>query len=290
MRPEWLVVGLGNPGKKYETTWHNLGFMTLEILAQRHHFTCNRLKYKSLCGEARPGAGAPAVLFMLPQTFMNRSGEAVREALQFFRLPPERLLVISDDFDLELGQIRIRANGSAGTHNGLKSIVSCLGTDQFPRIRIGFGPKEPGQDIIDYVLMPIPAPKREKAFEGLSKAADAVELIIRDSLEAAQMRFNTRPKKPKPPKAPKAPKTADEPKVADESKVAGAASAAAPTPSPVHDSPAGTAPAPASSADFAAVAPTSAASVADTTGPIFGGPAADSAAPLAHDAAPETEA
>lgn len=188
MQAEWLIVGLGNPGAKYETTWHNLGFMALEILQQRWGFRCNRLKFKGLCGEAR--IGGTAALFLLPQTFMNLSGESVREALNFYKLPPERLLVLCDDFDLPLGRVRLRSNGSAGTHNGLRSIVQCLGSDQFARLRIGFGPKPPEIDIVNYVLMKIAKAEREAAWTGLNLAADAVEILLRESLAAAQAKVN----------------------------------------------------------------------------------------------------
>lgn len=185
---DWLVVGLGNPGRQYEKTWHNLGFMCLEILSQRHHFRCDKLRFKGLT--ARVKLYNQNILFLLPQTFMNLSGESVRDWSKYYKVPAERILVIYDDFDLPLGTLRIREFGSGGTHNGMRSIISCLGTDRFPRVRIGFGPKPEHLDIVDYVLHKIPEPLHEAAYDALVRAADAVEMVIREGVTLAMSRMN----------------------------------------------------------------------------------------------------
>lgn len=184
----WLVVGLGNPGREYEKTWHNLGFMVMEILSQRHKFRCDRLKFKGLGCKVR--LYGQEVIFLLPQTYMNLSGECVREWARFYKVPLNRILIIVDDFDLPLGTLRIREHGSAGTHNGLRSLVACLGSEQFPRVRIGYGPKPEHIDIVDFVLQRIPEEKAETAFAAMSAAADAVELILNEGPARAMSRMN----------------------------------------------------------------------------------------------------
>ena len=144
----WLIVGLGNPGEKYENTRHNVGFQVIDELAERQGKPVQRLKFKALTGLLT--IGGEKALVMKPVTYMNLSGEAVRPAADFYKLPPERILVISDDVALAAGRLRIRAKGSAGGHNGLKSIIQHLGTDQFPRIRVGVGEKpHPDYDLAD---------------------------------------------------------------------------------------------------------------------------------------------
>lgn len=184
----WLVVGLGNPGREYEKTWHNLGFMVMEILSQRHKFRCDRLKFKGLGCKVR--LYGQEVIFLLPQTYMNLSGECVREWARFYKVPLDHILIIVDDFDLPLGTLRIREHGSAGTHNGLRSLVACLGSEQFPRVRLGYGPKPEHIDIVDFVLQRIPDEKAETAFAAMTAAADAVELIIKEGPARAMSRMN----------------------------------------------------------------------------------------------------
>ena len=133
----WLVVGLGNPGPKYEWTRHNMGFLVVDELAERENIPVQRLKYKALTNTAL--IGGQSVLLMKPTTYMNLSGEAVGQAARFYKIPPERVLVISDDVALPQGKLRVRRSGSAGGHNGLKNIIAHLGTDQFPRIKVGVG-------------------------------------------------------------------------------------------------------------------------------------------------------
>ena len=148
---EWLVVGLGNPGDKYENTRHNVGFLTVDELAERARIPVQKLKYRALTNTAE--LGGARVLLMKPVTYMNLSGEAVGQAARFYKIPPEHVLVISDDVSLPLGKLRIRKSGSAGGHNGLKNIIQHLGTDQFPRVKVGVGEKpHPDYDMADWVL------------------------------------------------------------------------------------------------------------------------------------------
>ena len=149
--PEFLIVGLGNPGPKYENTRHNAGFMFLDHVASKCGANINRMKFKSLCADTV--IGEKRVLLMKPQTLMNASGEAVIEAANFYKIPPEKVIVISDDTTLEVARLRVRRKGSHGGHNGLKNIILHLGTDAFPRIKIGVGIKpHPDYDMIDWVL------------------------------------------------------------------------------------------------------------------------------------------
>ena len=148
---DFLIVGLGNPGKKYEGTRHNAGFAALEALAESLHVKVDRVRFKSFCAQAE--LDGQRVLLMMPQTFMNLSGEAVREAMQFYKLPPERVLVLFDDISLPVGTIRIRRKGSAGGQKGMASIIALCGSDQFPRVKIGIGEKpHPDYDLADWVL------------------------------------------------------------------------------------------------------------------------------------------
>ena len=186
---EWLVVGLGNPGDKYENTRHNVGFMTADVLAERKGVPVQRLKFKALTTTLT--LGGAQVLLMKPVTYMNLSGEAVGEAARFYKIPPERVLVISDDVSLPAGKLRIRRSGSAGGHNGLKNIIAHLGTDAFPRIKVGVGGKpHPDYDMADWVLGK-PQGEDKKAVEAaVVRAADAVECLLAKGPEEAMNRFN----------------------------------------------------------------------------------------------------
>jgi PTH1 family peptidyl-tRNA hydrolase len=188
--PPWLVVGLGNPGAKYASTWHNAGFMALEVLSQRHGIRIDRIKFKGVYGQGAV-SGAKAVL-LRPGTYMNLSGESVREAMDFFKVPPARVVVLVDDVDLPRGQIRIRPAGGPGTQKGMKSVVERLGTEGFPRVRIGIGPVPERWDIADFVLSEIPASDQPLMFDAFARAADAVAAILADGTEAAMNRFNGR--------------------------------------------------------------------------------------------------
>ena len=176
--PEFLIVGLGNPGTKYENTRHNAGFMFLDHVASKCGANINRMKFKSLCADAV--VGGKRVLLMKPQTLMNASGEAVIEAANFYKIPPEKVIVISDDTTLEVARLRVRRKGSHGGHNGLKNIILHLGTDAFPRIKIGVGIKpHPDYDMIDWVLGVMSAEdikhiaaNHPYAYDGLQKLLD----------------------------------------------------------------------------------------------------------------------
>jgi peptidyl-tRNA hydrolase, PTH1 family len=189
--PPWLVVGLGNPGAKYERTWHNAGFMAVEILAQRHGIRVDRIKFKGLCGQGT--VAGERVVLLKPATYMNLSGESVQEAAAFFRIPMDRVVVLLDDVDLPRGQIRIRPAGGAGTQKGMKSVVERLGTEGFPRVRIGIGPVPERWDIADFVLSEIPESERTTMYDALCRAADAVEASVKDGVATAMNRFNGKP-------------------------------------------------------------------------------------------------
>lgn len=185
---QWLIVGLGNPGRQYALNWHNSGFMALEILAQRHKIDVSRIRCKGLMGQGR--IGGQKCLLLRPSTFMNLSGESIRDALAYYKIPTANCLVLFDDVDIPLGQIRIRESGGAGTHNGMRSIIGQLGREDFPRIRIGIGPQPPHWDIADYVLSDVPDASREQFWQALNLAADAVETVLRDSVAQAMNLFN----------------------------------------------------------------------------------------------------
>lgn len=185
----WLIVCLGNPGKQYENTRHNIGFMTADELERRDGTKVNKLKYRALTAEMK--LGGERVLVMKPQTYMNLSGEAVKLAGAFYKIPPERVLVISDDVSLPLGKLRIRANGSAGGHNGLKNIIQHLGTDAFPRIKIGVGaPNHPEQEMVDWVIGNFTPAEKKVVSEAVARAADAAACLIEKGVNEAQNKFN----------------------------------------------------------------------------------------------------
>ena len=187
--PEWLVVGLGNPGKKYENTRHNTGFLVMDTLCREHGVSCDRSRFRALTGEAV--LGGKRVLLLKPQTFMNLSGEAVREAAAFYKIPPERVLVIFDDISLPVGTLRIRAKGSAGGQNGVKNIIFMLGSDQFPRIKVGVGSKpHPDYDLADWVLSSFRPEEQESMQDAAKRAAAAVSELIEHGVPSAVQKYN----------------------------------------------------------------------------------------------------
>ena len=187
---DYMIVGLGNPGKKYEFTKHNAGFLCVDLLAQQLGVKIDRLKFKSLMGDVK--INSKRCLLLKPQTFMNLSGEAVREASQFYNIPPERIIVIFDDISLEPGRLRIRRKGSDGGHNGIKSIIYQLQSDAFPRIKLGIGAKpNPDFDLAAWVLEPF----TNEALKALRTAADnacaAVGLMVDGKIDEAMSRYNS---------------------------------------------------------------------------------------------------
>lgn len=185
----WLIAGLGNPGEQYENTRHNVGFRVIDELADRGDFPVQRLKFRALTNTAV--IGGQGVLVMKPVTYMNLSGEAVGEAARFYKLPPDHVLVISDDVDLPLGRLRIRKGGSAGGHNGLKSIIQHLGTDQFPRLKVGVGGKpHPDYDMADWVLGKLQGEDKKTMDEAARRAAQAVECLLSQGMDKAMNQYN----------------------------------------------------------------------------------------------------
>lgn len=186
---EYIIVGLGNPGSKYENTRHNAGFLTLDRLADRLNVKINKIKYKSLCCETM--LFGKKCLLMKPSTFMNNSGEAVVEAMNFYKVPIENVIAVYDDISLEPSFLRIRRKGSDGGHNGIKSIIYLTGKDTFPRIKVGVGAKpHPQYDLADWVLSSFTANEKKPMEEAFDKACDAVELIVQGQLDRAMNKFN----------------------------------------------------------------------------------------------------
>lgn len=185
----WLIVGLGNMGEQYEHTRHNVGFDAIDALADKLDIPVQRLKFKALTNTAT--LGGEKVLLMKPVTYMNLSGEAVEQAVAFYKIPPDHVLVISDEVALPPGKLRIRASGSAGGHNGLKNIIAHLHSDQFPRIRIGVGGKpHPDYDMADWVLGKPQGEERKSIDEAIQRAAQAVECYIKEGPDRAMGKFN----------------------------------------------------------------------------------------------------
>ena len=185
---EWLLVCLGNYGKQYENTRHNIGFMAAERLIDKQGLRCNRLRFRALTELIE--FGGARVLLMMPQTYMNLSGEAVREAVQFYKIPADHVLVIYDDVSLPVGKLRVRPTGSAGGHNGIKNIIAHLGTQDFPRIKIGTGAPGEGGDMIDWVIGVPSQAERKVLVESFRRAIDAAECIIEHGCQKAMNDFN----------------------------------------------------------------------------------------------------
>ena len=186
---EWMIVGLGNPGTKYENTRHNCGFRALDAYCKKTGLRIDRMKFKALVGEGQ--LAGKRVLFMKPQTFMNLSGEAVRDAANFYKIPPEQIIVIVDDIAQDVGRIRVRGKGSAGGQNGLKSIIYQLNSDNFPRVRVGVGAKpHPDYDLADWVLSKFQDDEIEKIDSAAERAMLAAEEIIKNGAQAAAQLYN----------------------------------------------------------------------------------------------------
>lgn len=187
---EYLIVGLGNPGAKYEMTRHNAGFLAVDLFAIKENLNIKKLKYHALVGDAI--INGKKCLVMKPQTFMNNSGEAVGEAARFYKIPPEKVVVISDDISLDVGKIRIKRKGSAGGHNGLKSIIAHLGSENFVRIKVGVGKKPSADyDLVDWVLGRFPKELEKELKSALENTVDALPYIVNDEIDRAMNLFNS---------------------------------------------------------------------------------------------------
>lgn len=176
MSDAWLIAGLGNPGNKYAYNWHNLGFLALDLLAERNGVRIERKQFHALFGKGK--IGGHEVFLMKPQTFMNNSGEAVGPFANYYKIDPSHIIIVYDDIDIGVGTIRVRAKGSAGTHNGMKSVIAHLGTEAFPRVRIGSGPVPEHMDLISYVLADVPKEQRQAVFDSFGEACTACEDIV----------------------------------------------------------------------------------------------------------------
>lgn len=185
----YLIAGLGNPGQEYAGTRHNIGFDTITRLCDDHKISLDTKKHKGLCGTGV--IGGEKVILIQPQTYMNRSGECIREAADFYKLGLEQILIIYDDVSLPVGKMRVRGKGSAGGHNGMKSIISHLGSGEFARIRIGIGEKPEGWDLADYVLGRFQKEELPVLRDAVGGAAKAVEVLLREGVGAAMNRFNS---------------------------------------------------------------------------------------------------
>lgn len=186
---DWLVVGLGNPGSQYARTRHNVGFRALELLAQQQNVKINRAKFSGLTASTQ--LGGQKALLLLPQTFMNLSGQAVQQAAAYYHIPPERILVLFDDISLPVGRLRVRPHGSAGGHNGIKSIIACLGSQDFPRVKIGVGAKpHPDFDLADWVLSTFSSQEEAALGPALSHAAEAAVEVLQNGASSAMNRYN----------------------------------------------------------------------------------------------------
>lgn len=188
----YIIAGLGNPTKEYDKTRHNVGFLAIDALADQYHIDVSEKKHKALCG--RGAIEGQKVVLMKPQTFMNLSGESIRAAVDFYKVDPEDLIIIYDDISLEPGQLRIRLKGSAGGHNGIKNIIAHLGTQEFPRIKVGIGAKPPRMDLADYVLSRFSQGEQKLMDDAFKEAADAAVMMMTDGAERAMNHFNTKKK------------------------------------------------------------------------------------------------
>ena len=182
----YIIAGLGNPGKKYEDTRHNIGFNTIDRLADKLNIKVNKIKFKGLVGEGR--IAAEKVILLKPHTFMNNSGESIVEILNFYKLKPEDLIVVVDDIDIEFAQLKIKS--SAGTHNGLKSIVNLTGSKDFARFKVGVGKKHPNEDLANFVLSTFPAKDKKHIEDAIDACADAIINAVESGIDKAMNSYN----------------------------------------------------------------------------------------------------
>jgi PTH1 family peptidyl-tRNA hydrolase len=185
-----VITGLGNPGLKYHNTKHNIGFITVDLLAGRHGIKISKLKHKALIGEGM--IGGKKVMLVKPQTYMNESGQSVRDIVHYYGVAPEDLIVVYDDVDLPVGSLRIRGKGSAGSHNGMKSIIYLLEDDGFPRFRVGIGADRGEEPLRSYVLTGFEKSQIDQMRDAVVRCAAAIETMLEDGLEAAMMKYNVK--------------------------------------------------------------------------------------------------
>lgn len=186
--PEFIIVGLGNPGVKHEQNRHNCGFMAIDYIALRQNVETKKLRFNALTAETE--IEGKKVLLMKPQTFMNSSGGAVREAAAFYKIPPEKILVIFDDISFNPGIFRIRKNGSAGGHNGIKSIINCLSSDQFPRVKIGVGNKPEGWELMNWVLGDLTGKDLDRVIACMEDVYGTAKFFVKGEIDKAGASFN----------------------------------------------------------------------------------------------------
>lgn len=187
---DYIVAGLGNPGAKYEMTRHNVGFLAMDLLAITKNTDIKRLKHHALVADMQ--IGGKRCLVMKPQTMMNNSGEAIGEAVKFYKIPPENVIIVYDDISLDVGQTRIRRKGSAGGHNGIKSIIAHLGSENFPRIKVGVGKKPtPEYDLVNWVLGRFPKEQEKDLKSALENSVSALELIVGGDIDKAMNLYNS---------------------------------------------------------------------------------------------------
>lgn len=193
----YVIVGLGNPGREYNDTKHNVGFRVIDKLADKYNINVEKFKHKALTGDGI--INGKKVMLVKPQTYMNLSGESVKEIMSFYKVPLENLIVIYDDTSLELSMIRLREKGSAGGHNGIKSIINHMGGDTFNRVKVGIGAKPNGWDLADYVLAKFGKDDEPLILSGIDKAAESVEIFVSHGMKDAMNKFNAKQKAPKEP-------------------------------------------------------------------------------------------
>lgn len=184
----YVIVGLGNPGDRYAQTKHNIGFITIDYLAEQNNIKMNKTKHKAIIGEG--SIGGEKVLLVKPQTFMNLSGQSVMDIVGFYKVPPQNLIVIYDDIDLPVGKVRIRPSGSSGTHNGMRNIIYLINNQEFPRIRIGVGKQPDYMDLADYVMTKFTGEEKSLMEEAVKKSAAAALEIVKSGINIAMNKYN----------------------------------------------------------------------------------------------------
>lgn len=183
-----LIAGLGNPTAKYENTRHNVGFDVIDELVEQYNIPLDVIKHKGMYGKGK--IEGQTVILLKPMTYMNLSGESIAEVAKYYKIPPEDIIVVYDDINLDVGRLRIREKGSAGGHNGIKNIIARLGTEEFPRIRIGVGMKPPKMDLVDYVLSHFSEDERALMNQGYERACEALKLMLVDDIAGAMNQYN----------------------------------------------------------------------------------------------------